>query len=85
MCIGIGCTPFEAMFGSSAKTGLYSLGLPKTAINNVVDEDEIANLIPVNSDDNLQESCDESEMVPSQNKEIINAGFLHVFFFYFKK
>lgn len=41
MFIGIGRSPYEAMFGRTARTGLVSAGIPYDGINDLQSEEDI--------------------------------------------
>jgi len=45
---GIGCTPFEAMFGIKCRNDLESLALPADVLNSVENEEQLEALLGKN-------------------------------------
>jgi len=52
--VGIGRSPYEAMFGCPARVGLASIGIPINEIECLCTEEDIESILPQNSDEDTE-------------------------------
>ncbi|XP_029348361.1 SCAN domain-containing protein 3-like [Acyrthosiphon pisum] len=62
---GIGRSPYEAMFGCTARTGLLSIGLPNDEINSLKTEEDIEELFNQMQETGLHDSTQNIEEIVS--------------------
>lgn len=52
--VGIGRSPYEAMFGCPARVGLASIGIPTNEIKCLYTEEDIELILPQNSEEDTE-------------------------------